>query len=202
MTTPITRPLEFWFDFGSNYSYLSAMRIEALAAAAGVTVSWRPFLLGPIFKSLGWSDSPFVLQPQKGAYVRRDMQRQCAKYGLPWTPPSVFPRRALLPARVALLGAGQPWMAAFCQAVFQRNFVADQDIDNEAAVGAVLQSLGLDAAPLLAAAGADYIKQQLRLSTEQAARRGIFGAPSFLIGDELFWGNDRLDDALALAAGR
>ncbi|MDM5181206.1 DsbA family protein, partial [Massilia sp. DJPM01] len=71
--------LAFWFDFGSNYSYLSTMRIEALAAAQGVRVLWKPFLLGPVFKSFGWNTSPFVLQKEKGAYVWRDMQRQCDK---------------------------------------------------------------------------------------------------------------------------
>lgn len=193
-------PLEFWFDFGSNYSYLSAMRIEAMATDYGVTLAWKPFLLGPIFKSLGWDDSPFVLQRQKGAYVWRDMHRLCAKFGLPWQQPSVFPRRALLPLRIAVLGAGADWLPAFCRAVFQRNFVADQDIDGATAVTDVLLSLGLPAAELIAAAGSDDIKQRLRWQTEQAARRGLFGAPTFFVADEMFWGNDRLEDALAHAA--
>lgn len=84
------RAIEFWFEFGSNYSYLSALRIDALARAAGVEVLWRPFLLGPIFRELGWSSSPFVLQPAKGRYVWRDMEREAAKYDLPWRRPSVF----------------------------------------------------------------------------------------------------------------
>ena len=89
--------IEFWFEFGSNYSYLSAMRIEEAAAQCGVVVRWRPFLLGPIFQSFGWSSSPFVLQKAKGAYVWKDMERQCDKYGIPWQMPSVFPRPATLP---------------------------------------------------------------------------------------------------------
>lgn len=195
-------PLEFWFDFGSNYSYLSAMRIEAMAADYGVALAWKPFLLGPIFTSLGWEHSPFLLQKQKGAYVWRDMQRLCAKFGLPWQQPSVFPRRALLPLRIAVLGADAAWLPLFCRAVFQRNFVADQDIDDEAAITDVLSSLGLPAAQLIAAAASADIKRRLRLQTEQAALRGLFGAPTFFVGDEMFWGNDRLDDALAYAARR
>src|ERR1700722_15031948 len=78
------REIELWFEFGSNYSYLSVMRIETLTAAAGVKLVWCPFLLGPIFKSFGWETSPFVLQAAKGAYVWKDMQRQCEKYGLAW----------------------------------------------------------------------------------------------------------------------
>ncbi|NHZ32284.1 2-hydroxychromene-2-carboxylate isomerase [Massilia rubra] len=188
--------IAFWFDFGSNYSYLATMRIEALAAARGVRVLWKPFLLGPIFKASGWSSSPFVLQKEKGAYVWRDMQRQCDKYGLPWTQPSAFPRRALLPLRVALLGAGEPWIGAFCRHIMHANFALDREIDDPALVGEVLAALGLDASALLAAANTEQNKLALRAQGEQAVRRGIFGAPMFFAGDDMFWGNDRLEDAI------
>lgn len=190
-------PLEFWFEFGSCYSYLSVMRIEELARRHRVRVLWRPFLLGPIFKSFGWSTSPFTLQRQKGAYVWRDMERECAKYGLGWTRPREFPRRALLPARVALLGAdrGEAWVAEFSRRVMQINFVEDRDIDVTETIASVLDALGLPSAALFAAAGSEDAKRRLREQTEEAARRGIFGAPTFLLGSEMFWGNDRLDDA-------
>jgi len=100
--------IEFWFDFGSNYSYLSAMRIEEMASAAGVSVAWKPFLLGVIYRELGWKEPPFVTQVEKGRYVWRDTQRQAKKYGIAFKLPSVFPRVALLPSRVAILGAEQP----------------------------------------------------------------------------------------------
>ncbi|WP_229423416.1 2-hydroxychromene-2-carboxylate isomerase [Massilia frigida] len=193
--------LAFWFDFGSNYSYLSTMRIEALAAAQGVRVLWKPFLLGPVFKSFGWNTSPFVLQKEKGAYVWRDMQRQCDKYGLPWTQPRTFPRRALLPLRVALLGAGEAWIGAFCRRIMECNFVEDREIDDAALVGEVLAALGLDGAALIAAAGTDENKLAMRAQGEEAVRRGVFGAPMFFAGDEMFWGNDRLEDGVAWAAG-
>ncbi|MFB9244226.1 2-hydroxychromene-2-carboxylate isomerase [Massilia antarctica] len=193
--------IEFWFDFGSNYSYLSTMRIEALAAAHGVRVLWKPFLLGPVFKAFGWSTSPFVLQKEKGAYVWRDMQRQCDKYGLPWTQPGAFPRRALLPLRVALLGAGEAWTGAFCRRIMQCNFVDDREIDDPALVGEVLAALGLDAAALITSAGSDENKLAMRAQGDEALRRGVFGAPMFFAGDEMFWGNDRLEDAVAWAAG-
>jgi 2-hydroxychromene-2-carboxylate isomerase len=194
------RQIEFWFDFGSNYSYLSAMRIEALAAQHGVRVLWKPFLLGPIFKAFGWTSSPFVLQKEKGAYVWRDMQRMCDKYGLPWTQPGSFPRRALLPLRVALLGADQAWIGAFCRRIMLANFAEDREIDDPVLVGEVLGALGLDAAALIAAAGTEQHKLAMRAQGEQAVRRGIFGAPMFFAGDDMFWGNDRLEDALAWAA--
>jgi 2-hydroxychromene-2-carboxylate isomerase len=193
--------IELWFDFGSNYSYLSVMRIRAAAARCGVNVRWQPFLLGPIFKSFGWETSPFVLQKEKGAYMWRDMERQCRKYGLPWTRPSVFPRFALLAQRVALLGAREPWIGDFCERIMLMNFAEDRDIGSQDAVTEALERLGLDAGSRLAAAQTGENKQRLRDQTEAARARGVFGAPTFFARGEMFWGNDRLDEALAFAAG-
>ena len=194
--------LEFWFDFGSNYSYLSAMRIGELARDKEVKLVWKPFLLGVLFKELGWQTSPFVLQQRKGDYTWRDMARQCAKYGLPWRKPTVFPRTALLPMRVALVGADQGWIAPFAQRMMTMNFASDRDIDNVDAVSAVLIGLGLDAPAIVALALTPDNKLRLRRQTQQAQALGLFGAPSFVCHGELFWGNDRLDDALAFAAAR
>lgn len=108
MTSPA---IEFWFEFASNYSYLSVMRIDGEARRRGVEVIWKPFLLGPILRALGMANSPFVLQKEKGVYVWQDMIRQCHKYGLRWTKPTTFPRASVLPARIALLGAGEPGSA-------------------------------------------------------------------------------------------
>ena len=196
------KTLEFWFDFGSNYSYLAMMRAEAIARQDGVALVLKPFLLGPIFKSFGWDSSPFVLQKLKGDYTWRDMERQCAKYGLPWTRPTAFPRRALLPLRVALLNAEQPWVWEFCKQVMHANFVLDRDIDDVQLVADILTSLALPAPQLIGDAQSDAAKAALRAQTEQAAARGIFGAPTMFVGDELFWGNDRLDDAVAFAASQ
>jgi 2-hydroxychromene-2-carboxylate isomerase len=194
--------IEFWFEFGSNYSYLSVMRIEEEARKHGVRIVWKPFLLGPVFRSLGMENSPFVLQKEKGAYVWLDMVRQCRKYGLPWTQPSVFPRLGVLPLRVALLGAEERWIGAFCRQVMLLNFARDQDINQPEAIGRILDELGLPAAEILDEAQAEPTKARLRGQTEEARVRGIFGAPTFFAGGEMFWGNDRLDDALLFAAGQ
>lgn len=200
MTSTGQPQIEIWFEFGSNYSYLSVMRIEAAAAQKRVQVVWKPFLLGPIFKDFGWSTSPFVLQKEKGQYMWRDMERQCRKYGLPWNRPSAFPRAAILPMRVAMLGANEPWIAAFSRLVMTQNFVDDLDIANEANVRRMLGKLGLAADKVIADAQTDTNKLALRTQTERARALGIFGAPVFFVGDEMFWGNDRLDDALMFAA--
>jgi len=135
--------IAFWFEFGSNYSYLSVMRIENAAVKHGVKVIWKPFLLGPIFKSFGWNTSPFVLQKEKGEYMWNDMVRQCRKYDLPWTRPTTFPRSAVLPLRVALIGAEQPWMGEYCKRIMLNNFAKDRDINSQETVGEVLAQLGL-----------------------------------------------------------
>jgi 2-hydroxychromene-2-carboxylate isomerase len=197
--SPPRKEIEFWFEFGSNYSYLSVMRIEALASRARLSILWRPFLLGPIFKSLGWETSPFILQPAKGAYMWKDMHRQCDKYALAWTRPSTFPRPALLAARVALRGATRPWIGEFCRQIMLRNFVADRDIDTAQSVGDILATLALPVDEILREAQAEPNKLRLREQTETAARRGVFGAPTFFVRDEMFWGNDRLEDAIAFA---
>ena len=200
-TSQTTEPeIEFWFEFGSNYSYLSVMRIEDSAARRGVTVKWKPFLLGPIFKSLGWDSSPFVLQKEKGEYVWQDMARLCHKYGLPWTRPTTFPRLALLPMRVALLGAEQPWMADYCRMTMMLNFAEDQDINAPEQVAGILTELGLPAGRIIDEAQGEANKLLLRQQTETARARGIFGAPTFFVRGEMYWGNDRLDDALSAAA--
>ncbi|MBT9527280.1 MAG: 2-hydroxychromene-2-carboxylate isomerase [Rhizobacter sp.] len=199
--TDHTQPsIEFWFEFGSNYSYLSAMRIEAAAARQGVVVRWRPFLLGPIFQSFGWSNSPFVLQKAKGAYVWKDMERQCEKYDIPWRMPAVFPRPATLPMKVAAAFAEDPWIGRYCRIFMTKNFALDEDINTWEQVGEVLAGLGLDAPVVLEAACSDARKNCLREATAEAQARGIFGAPTFFARGEMFWGNDRLDDALAFAA--
>jgi len=199
-TDPST--IEFWFEFGSNYSYLSVMRIENAAREKAVPIIWKPFLLGPIFRAMGMANSPFVLQKEKGTYVWRDMERQCRKYGLQWRQPSTFPRLGVVPSRVALIGADQPWIGAFCRRVMELNFVLDQDINQTDRLAPILKELGLSSGTILDQTQAEPMKQRLRDQTEQARCRGIFGAPTFFAGTEMFWGNDRLDDALLFASER
>jgi 2-hydroxychromene-2-carboxylate isomerase len=197
---PAAPEIEFWFEFGSSYSYLSVMRIEEAARRHGVRIVWKPFLLGPIFRALGMENSPFVLQKAKGAYVWQDMARQCRKYELRWVRPSTFPRLGVLPLRVALLGAEASWIAAFCRRVMELNFALDQDINQPDHLAPILSELGLPATDILNEAQAEPTKTHLREQTEEARIRGIFGAPTFFAGTEMFWGNDRLDDALLFAS--
>lgn len=189
--------LGFWFEFGSTYSYLSASRIQDVAAASGVNVSWEPFLLGPIFKEQGWDDSPFNIYPAKGRYMWRDVERLCERYGIPFVRPSRFPRSSVLASRVACLAASEPWLPEFVRAVFRANFAENREISDDRVIKSVLDSLGQPGEQLVEKALSPENKQRLRAQTERAMRLGIFGAPSFVVGEELFWGNDRLEDAVA-----
>jgi len=189
--------LEFWFEFASTYSYPAALRIGPLAEASGVTVRWRPFLLGPIFKAQGWTTSPFNLYPAKGRNMWRDLERTCAALGLPFVRPEAFPQNALLAARVALVGLTEVWGENYCRAVYRAEFGEGRSIENPATIAEILKNLGLNADAVFVQAQSDEIKSRLRAQTEEAQRLGIFGSPSFLTADgELFWGNDRLEAAL------
>ncbi len=175
-----------------------------MAAAAGVSVLWEPFLLGPILAEQGWDDSPFNVYPAKGRYMWRDVERLCAKYRLPFAKPSRFPRNGLLAARIACLAkeTSEPWLPEFARAVFRANFVEDREIEDAAEVRSILDSLGQPGSRLVEQAQAPESKLRLREQTRRAKELGIFGAPSFAVREELFWGNDRLEDALAWASSR
>jgi len=189
--------VEFWFEFASTYSYPAAMRIEALAQSVGVPIVWKPFMLGPIFRTFGWSDSPFNLQPVKGRYMWRDLERICAELSIPFRRPSQFPRNGLLAARIACRFATEPWVPEFVRSVYRANFAEDLDISNASLLEHRLDSLGQPGASLIQQAQSPENKEKLRAQTERAGQLGIFGAPTLVVGPELFWGNDRLEAALS-----
>jgi len=191
-----SKTIEFWYEFASTYSYLSALRIEDLAQKSGVTVRWRPFLLGPIFREQGWSDSPFNLYPAKGRYMWRDLERRAKKYGLGFLKPTHFPRNGLLASRIALLGSDAGWGAEFSRRVYLANFSEDQEIAEPDVLRIILKDIVRDPQEVLELAQGEELKKKLRIQTEHAQSLGIFGAPSFIANGELFWGDDRLEDAL------
>lgn len=192
--------LDFWFDFASTYSYVTAMRIAALAEHAGVLVRWRPFLLGPIFHAQGMDNSPFNLFPVKGRYMWRDLERLCEDIGAKFRKPDPFPQNSLLAARVATVGLQADWGEEFCRSLFRAEFADGHDIGKVETIGAVLAGLGFVPTEVIAHAQSDATKALLRTQTDAATKLHIFGAPTFSTADgEIFWGNDRLEQALAWA---
>lgn len=200
MAAPRIGPLDLWFDFASTYSYPAVHRIGPLARDAGVRIRLRPMLLGPILKAQGFDTSPFNVYPLRGRYMWRDLERTCAALDLPFRRPEPFPQNSVRPARVALLGLDQDWGEAFCRAVFHAEFAEGRPIDDPGALAGILTSLGCDAEAVLAQAETPEIKLRLRQETAEAQRLGIFGVPTLVTPDgELFWGNDRVEQALAWA---
>lgn len=191
--------MDFWFELASTYSYPAAVRIGRLCAAANVTLRWRPFLLGPIFAAQGFKTSPFNLFPARGRYMWRDVERCCAQEGLAFRKPSEFPRNSVLATRLALLAHDAPWGPDFTAAVYRANFVDDRAIDDPNVLAQILEELGQPAQELMARATDEAHKLRLRRQNEEAAALGIFGAPNCVVGDELFFGNDRIEQAIAWA---
>lgn len=197
MSAPV---LDFFYEFASTYSYPAAMRIEDLADKAGVAVRWRPFLLGPIFAKAGWTTSPFNLIPAKGRNMWRDLERITEAAGLPFRRPDPFPQNSLLAARIAVSLPDDGKRARFSKDVYRAEFGEGLDISDPEVLGRILSRMGIEPAPALVMAGSAAVKDGLKANVTEAEARGLYGAPSFVTADgELFWGNDRLDQALAWA---
>lgn len=193
--------IDFFYEFASTYSYPAAMRIDDLALDYDVEVNWRPFLLGPIFKAQGWGTSPFNIYPEKGRYMRRDLERLCEAQGLPnFKMPTTFPQNSLLAARVALCFKGE-MRAAFSRAVFDVEFAHGADIADTKVMEKILKGLGEAPEAIFDRVNSQPVKDALRAETEAAQKLKIFGAPAFVTQDgEMFWGNDRLEMALEWTA--
>jgi 2-hydroxychromene-2-carboxylate isomerase len=193
---------EFWYEFASTYSYPAALRIASLAEERGVTVAWRPFLLGPIFAAQGWRDSPFNIYPAKGRYMWRDLERVCGAIGVPLKRPEPFPQPSLLAARAALALEGDE-RAEFSRQVFVAEFGQGLPIADRAIIAALLAKCAADPEATLERAESDANKTLLKTETSRAAEAGVVGAPCLVTEDgEVFWGNDRLEHGLDWAAGR
>lgn len=189
----MSQPIEFYFDFSSPYAYLASEQIEAIAARHGRELKWKPILLGAVFKSTGGAPLTDGFGA-KAAYSVHDFARSARFADLPFTLPTPFPIATVTAARALLwLQMEQPTAAAgFLHAVFRAYFVAGRDISQPAVIAAIAGECGLNAEHLLAAAQEPLIKDALKAQVEAAIVRGVFGAPFMFVGDEAFWGNDRL----------
>jgi 2-hydroxychromene-2-carboxylate isomerase len=187
------REIELFFDIGSSYSYLAATQMAGLSQRTGVPVRWRPFLLGGVFKATG-NDTPVRL-PAKAKWILHDMTLWAHHYGIPFKMPSRFPQITLRTMRALAAAerlAGSDAIPAFALALFRAYWCDDQDITTEPVIADAAKAAGLDAAAILAAIEAPETKEQLRANTDEAVRRGAFGAPAMFVGEALFWGNDRI----------
>lgn len=186
----MSKIIEFFWDPASTYSYLAATQIEALAARCGATVQWKPFLLGKVFEATG-NKMPAAL-PAKGKYLFRDAALWARYYGVPFAFPKIFPLNSVLASRAALAAAQAGRGVEFSLALLKAYWAEGKDPSQPEVVAAIAGSVGLDGAALLAATQEPSVKDALRANTDDAVKRGAFGAPTFYVGEQMFWGNDRL----------
>ncbi|MCB1509253.1 MAG: DsbA family protein, partial [Hyphomicrobiaceae bacterium] len=191
-------------EFASTYSFLTALRMEGEAEKRGVALIVKPFLLGPIFVAKGWNTSPFVLDEAKGRYMVRDIERRAHRHGLPpFHLNAPFPVHSVAAARLALVALEEGWGMAAIKALFTAQHSENRSIADPKVLDAVISALSHAPERLRARMNEADIKDRLRANSDEAAALGLIGAPSFVTADgEIFWGDDRLEDALDWAAGK
>lgn len=194
---PLNKQIDLYFDFSSPYSYLAVARIHSLVSSNDIKVQLIPVVLGAIFNRLGWQSSPFLAQPRKLAYMWQDVKRQANKYSIEFQQPTQFPIGSILSARIATAFSDAPWLHLFCLNVFKTYFVFNKDISIQETIQGILVQMGLDPQEILSLASSQETKDRLKQITEQADQLQIFGAPTLIVRDQLFWGDDRLEDAIS-----
>ena len=199
----MSRTVEFLYDFSSPNAYFAALMLPRIAERTGASVVYTPFLLGGLFKALGTPSTPGMSTPQKAKAARDDMYRWSKKYDIPFQFPSRFPLNTVRPLRVALaIDEAKGDHGKWCEVAMKAYWVEDKDISDEAVVKELLGANGFDAAALLQRTTEPELKEKLKAATQAAADRDVFGAPTFFVGDQLYFGKDRLDfveDALTEA---
>lgn len=183
--------LEFFFDVGSPTAYLAYTQLPGIAGRTEADVRYRPILLGGVFKATG-NRAPGEVAP-KGAYMLRDLQRYAARYRVPYAHNPNFPINTILMMRGAVAAQRLDLLPAYLGAIFAGMWVEQAPMQDPQEVGRRLVAAGIDVSTLLALAEDQSVKDELRTNTEEAVRRGAFGAPTFFVGDEMFFGQDRLD---------
>ncbi len=193
--------LEYFFDYVSPFAYLADTQLAALLERTGADVVYRPFFLGGVMQASG--NKPPITVPNKGAYMMAELARWTHRYGVEMGSNPHFPVNTLQAMRVAVAALDDPRFPDLHRAFFRATWIDGRNLGDAATLAEVIDAAGLDGASLVAKAAEQSSKDSLRRNTEEAVERGAFGAPTFFVGKEMFWGNDRLDFVEeALAADR
>jgi 2-hydroxychromene-2-carboxylate isomerase len=188
--------IDFWFSIGSTYTYLTVMRLEDIQRNTGIEFRWRPFSVRQIM--IEQDNIPFRTKPVKAAYMWRDIERRAAMYGLPARVPAPYPLAEWDTAnRVAVLAAQEGWVGDYSRATYGRWFQEGLEPGSEPNLSNSLKAIGQDPSRVIASAATPEIGAAYETATDTARDLGIFGSPTFQVEHELFWGDDRLDDAIA-----
>lgn len=192
-------PIDFWFSIGSTYTYLTVMRLKEVEQEFGIDFRWQPFSVRVLMQEM--KNIPFVGKPAKEKYMWRDLQRRAGKYDIPIRLPIAYPLQHFDRAnRVAILAQQEGWCPEYVSATYQLWFNKGMPAGDDANLAESLRIVGQDSNRVLELAQSDSIETAYRESTSRARNLGIFGSPTFVVGnDELFWGDDRLEDAIEFA---
>jgi 2-hydroxychromene-2-carboxylate isomerase len=189
----VANPIDFYFDFSSPYGYFAASKIEDIAARHGRTVTWRPILLGAVFKVTGQQPLPTI--PLKGEYAKHDLDRTAKLLNLPFRLPTKFPISTTSPARAFYhLNNRDPALAKrLALALFVAYFADDVDISSPENTADIAAHAGVDRNEMIEALNDPAVKDRLRHEVDAAVALGVFGSPYIVVDGEPFWGSDRLD---------
>lgn len=193
--------IEFWLEYASTYSYLSVARMGKLADDSGVQIDWQPFWLLPVREELGLP-APFPEGSARARYMWLDLERRARHLKLPYRRPEVYPFKSMPTGRIALVAAREGWCREFTEAAFRLHWTEGVLMGTPENLTAALASARQDASRVQALASSPQIKDAFKQQTTRALQRGIFGAPSFVVDDELFWGDDRLEAAIERATSK
>ncbi len=187
--------IDFWFSIGSTYSYLTVMRLSEVAQSSGIEFQWRPFNVRHVM--VEQNNIPFKDKPVKTAYMWRDIERRAHRHGLNPRIPAPYPLPGLLLANlVATLGTEEGWVEDYTRATYRRWFEKGEPAGEEPNISASLKEINRDPDLVLANAQSDRILNKLSAATDEVMHLGVFGSPSFVVEGEVFWGDDRLEDAI------
>jgi 2-hydroxychromene-2-carboxylate isomerase len=189
----MTKTVEFFFDFGSPYTYLAYHQLPKIAAQQGATIVWRPVLLGGVFQATG-NHSPMEV-PAKARYSLLDLQRWAKRFGVPLQMNPHFPINTLhlMRGAVAMQMQGEAAFQGYLAAVFSAMFEHPRNLNQPEVVAAVLAGINIDPTAFMGYINDPAVKDKLKANTAEAVARGVFGAPTFFVGEQMFWGQDRLD---------
>jgi 2-hydroxychromene-2-carboxylate isomerase len=200
MTKSEPSSVDMWFSIGSTYTYFAVMRADRVAAENGVDLNWRPFNVRLTISKMASGYRPFAGKPMKLAYMWRDMARRSERYGLSPNLPAPYSLDDItIPNRIAVVGMREGWGIAYAKEAYRRWFELSEPADKDPNITKSIEAAGADPKRVLPLADAKETQDELLRASEEAHGVGIFGAPSFVVDGEVFWGDDRLEDAIEWA---